>query len=152
MLSLWVQVFARSSKFSLFDPAKEMVYIEMDADIKGKGKAAVDLLGSQIGKTGASWATQALLLIFGSIRAAMPLVAAVYVGVISAWLVAVNRLALQMKVLAMPRIPRLLGLNTCNALQADSFRNNLSSFILQGVVLQRGVLSCSSTLSHLGLF
>lgn len=95
-----VQVFARSSKFSLFDPAKEMVYIEMDADIKGKGKAAVDLLGSQIGKTGASWATQALLLIFGSIRSAMPLVAAVYVGVISAWLVAVNRLALQMKVLA----------------------------------------------------
>lgn len=43
------QVFARASKFSLFDPAKEMVYIEMDADEKKQGKAAVDLVGSQVG-------------------------------------------------------------------------------------------------------
>ena len=55
------QVFARSSKFSLFDPAKEMVYIEMSKDEKSKGKAAVDLVGSQIGKSGASWLTQVLL-------------------------------------------------------------------------------------------
>lgn len=42
------QVFARASKYSLFDPAKEMVYIEMDADEKKQGKAAVDLVGSQV--------------------------------------------------------------------------------------------------------
>jgi AAA family ATP:ADP antiporter len=51
-------VFARSAKYSLFDPAKEMVYIEMEKDEKQRGKAAVDLVGSQIGKSGASWITQ----------------------------------------------------------------------------------------------
>jgi ATP/ADP translocase len=52
------KVFARSAKYSLFDPAKEMVYIEMEKDEKRRGKAAVDLVGSQIGKSGASWITQ----------------------------------------------------------------------------------------------
>ena len=39
---------ARSSKFSLFDPAKEMAYIQMSRAEKSKGKAAVDLIGSQV--------------------------------------------------------------------------------------------------------
>ena len=43
-----LQVVARSAKFSLFDPAKEMVYIEMSKEEKQAGKAAVDLVGSQV--------------------------------------------------------------------------------------------------------
>jgi ATP:ADP antiporter, AAA family len=58
-----LQVFARSSKFSLFDPAKEMVFIEMSKEEKSKGKAVVDLVGSQIGKSGASWITQVSLMV-----------------------------------------------------------------------------------------
>ncbi len=42
------QVCARSSKFSLFDPAKEMAYIQMSRAEKRQGKAAVDLIGSQV--------------------------------------------------------------------------------------------------------
>ncbi|KAL4419151.1 hypothetical protein ABPG77_009127 [Micractinium sp. CCAP 211/92] len=90
------QVFARSSKFSLFDPAKEMVYIEMSRDEKSKGKAAVDLLGSQIGKSGGAWLTQALLLVLGSISASMPVIAAAFTGVIVSWLRAVLSLGGQL--------------------------------------------------------
>ena len=76
------QVATRAAKFSLFDPAKEMVYIEMSQEEKGKGKAAVDLVSSQIGKTGASWVSQALLLGFGSIATAMPIFGCLYGTVI----------------------------------------------------------------------
>lgn len=42
------QVASRSAKYSLFDPAKEMVFIEMNKEEKSKGKAAVDLVSSQV--------------------------------------------------------------------------------------------------------
>eukprot|EP00959_Pyramimonas_sp_CCMP1952_P294342 6156742-Pyramimonas_sp.AAC.1 len=38
-----------------------MVYIDMTKDEKSQGKAAVDLVGSQIGKSGASWIAQVIL-------------------------------------------------------------------------------------------
>lgn len=93
------QVFARSSKFSLFDPAKEMVYFAKDTtqDEKSKGKAAVDLIGSQIGKSGGAWMTQALLLLTGSIAASLPVIATAFTCVIVSWLHAVMRLGWQLK-------------------------------------------------------
>ena len=91
------QVFARASKFSLFDPAKEMVYIEMDPALKKKGKAAVDLVGAQVGKSGGAWITQALLMgSGGSLAASLPGVSLVYAAVIGAWAAAVGRLGRQM--------------------------------------------------------
>ncbi|CAL8465241.1 g4776 [Coccomyxa elongata] len=90
------QVCARSSKFSLFDPAKEMAYIQMSRAEKRQGKAAVDLIGSQVGKSGASWVTQALLLALGSISAAMPVIAAIFGGVVTSFFFAVNGLRKEM--------------------------------------------------------
>lgn len=81
----FVQVFARASKFSLFDPAKEMVYIEMTKEEKSKGKAAVDLMGSQAGKSGASWIIQGALLVLGSAVACLPVLALIYVAVLVVW-------------------------------------------------------------------
>jgi hypothetical protein len=51
-------VFGRAAKYSLFDPSKEMVFITMSKEEKEAGKAAVDVLGNQIGKTGGSWLMQ----------------------------------------------------------------------------------------------
>jgi ATP:ADP antiporter, AAA family len=86
------QVMARASKFSLFDSSKEMVWIEMTKEEKSRGKAAVDLLGSQIGKSGGAWVTQALLIVLGSIQSALPVISAVFVVVCASWLRAVANL------------------------------------------------------------
>jgi hypothetical protein len=57
----------------------------------------VDLLGSQIGKSGGAWVTQLLLLCTGSLAASLPAVAVAYAAVIASWLAAVGRLGRQLK-------------------------------------------------------
>jgi hypothetical protein len=60
----------RSSKFALYKPAEEMVYKKLDERAQTEGKASVDVVAAQFGKTGSSLGTQALLL-------ALPLVSMV---------------------------------------------------------------------------
>lgn len=109
------QVFARAAKYSLFDPAKEMVYIEMDADEKKQGKAAVDLVGSQIGKSGASWITQAFLLGCGSIAAAMPFTGVIFAAVIVTWIQATLQLHKQMQATEKTRLAQQQAATTAAA-------------------------------------
>ena len=58
-----VQVFAKGAKFSMFKPAEEMVYIGLDQESRTKGKAAIDVVGAQSGKSAGSVLQQAKLLL-----------------------------------------------------------------------------------------
>jgi AAA family ATP:ADP antiporter len=69
-----------------------MVYIEMSKEEKTKGKATVDLVGSQVGKSGASLTLQALLLCCGSLSASLPVLGAAFVAMCLYWLRAVGQL------------------------------------------------------------
>ena len=84
---------SKTSKYALFDPTTQMAYIPLDDESKVKGKAAIDVLGSRIGKSGGSFIQQGLVFAFGNILNAAPVVATIYYTVLVAWIGAANRLS-----------------------------------------------------------
>jgi AAA family ATP:ADP antiporter len=85
-------VMSKSTKYSLFDPTKEMSYIPLDQESKVKGKAAIDVVGARLGKSGGSFIQQGLLVMFGTIAAITPYVAVAMMVFIVAWMYAVKSL------------------------------------------------------------
>jgi len=85
-------ILSKSTKYSLFDPTKEMAYIPLDQESKFKGKAAIDVVGARLGKSGGALMQQVLIIGFGSLAAITPYLAAILLGIIVVWLFAVKNL------------------------------------------------------------
>lgn len=89
-----MQVFSRGAKFSLFKPAEEMVYIGLDDESRSKGKAAIDVVGAQSGKSVGSILQQALLILTGgTVGGILPALAIFYAVMLRKWNSAVADLA-----------------------------------------------------------
>jgi AAA family ATP:ADP antiporter len=88
-------VFARVSKYTFFDATKELAFIPLSKESKLKGKAAIDGVGSRLGKSGGSVIHQGLLVVFGTVALSSPVVAGLLFAVIGGWIVAVRSLGKQ---------------------------------------------------------
>lgn len=86
---------SKACKYSVFDSTKEMAFIPLSHECKLQGKAAIDGVGSRLGKSGGSLIHQSLLMVFATVSSSAPYVAVILMAVIIGWMIAVRALGRQ---------------------------------------------------------
>jgi AAA family ATP:ADP antiporter len=89
MLGSTQNIFARACKYTFFDATKEIAFIPLSDESKLKGKAAIDGVGSRLGKSGGSVIHQTLLLFCSTVAASTPYVAAIFLAIVLIWMFSV---------------------------------------------------------------
>jgi len=94
-LGAGIVILSKAIKYSLFDPTKEMAYIPLSDELKGKGKAAVEVIGGRAGKAGGALVQSMLLILFATKDVVMiaPICFGVFGVVCLMWMFAVKVLS-----------------------------------------------------------
>jgi AAA family ATP:ADP antiporter len=87
-------VLSKATKYSLYDSTKEMAYIPLDNELKTKGKAAVDIVGARVAKSGAALIQSGLFMIFptATFVSISPYLMVIFIVVCFIWMVDVKLL------------------------------------------------------------
>ncbi|RST69240.1 Npt1/Npt2 family nucleotide transporter [Candidatus Aquarickettsia rohweri] len=62
-IGLMQNILGKATKYAFFDATKEIAYIPLDESLKSKGKAAADVIGGRLGKSGGALIQQFLLIL-----------------------------------------------------------------------------------------
>ncbi|NRA73582.1 MAG: NTP/NDP exchange transporter [Rickettsiales bacterium] len=87
-------VASKATKYSFFDPTKEMSYIPLDVELQTKGKAAVDIVASRLSKSSGGLLQSTIFILFpaASFADVAPYFMIVFAAICLIWLVDVKLL------------------------------------------------------------
>lgn len=108
-------VLSKGIKYSFFDPTKEMSYIPIDEELKTKGKAAVDVVGARLAKSGGAFIQAAIFSLFpmASYSEITPYLMVIFVIICLIWLLNIRFLNTEYKKFVIKKELRSSG-NTSN--------------------------------------
>ncbi len=95
LLGAFQNIASKVVKYSFFDSTKEMAYIPLDQESKVKGKAAIDMVGSRLGKSSSSWIQMGMMTAMGtgSVLTITPYLIPIVLGVSLYWSYSVRYLS-----------------------------------------------------------
>ena len=92
-------ILVKGTKYSIWDTSREMLYIPLDKELKTKGKAAVDVISSKVGKSssGLIYSVIFTLIPTATFSSISPLVMIIFTGVCIMWIYSVRKIYFEYK-------------------------------------------------------